>query len=245
MRYLFIFILFFFNLHAEQTKQKLTLGLGAYVQTQPYKDVESIVLPSPVIFFDNGILYVRWTRAGVYFLGDVQDEYSWGFSLTAQPRVYGYGDSDIQGMNERKNSWEGGIAFSAKADKAYLEIIALTDILNKHDLWILNTELGYDFKLGNFSFYPSLVLSYQSSKFLDYYYGVTPSEELPLRGEYTPQEGLQLGIQTYINYPLTDKLSVFANIKIDKLSQEATNSPLVDDAYIYSGLCSLIYTFEY
>jgi len=245
MRYILLFLLLISTLDAQEEKQKLTIGAGPYMQTQPYKDVDNIVLASPVIFFDNGIAYIRWSRAGLYFFGDKQDDYAWGFSLTVQPRVYGYEASDITGMDERKNTWEGGLAFSAKTDKAYVEIMLLTDILDRYESFIVKTEAGYDFKFANFSLYPSLILIYQSSDFLNYYYGVKKSEELGSRKEYIPGNGLQIGAQTYIKYPFTKNLSALVNLRVDKISNEATKSPIVDEDYIYSGLASLIYTFEY
>ena len=236
---------------------KITIGAGPYIQTQPYKSTKSITVPSPVafyavpspvIFYDNGIAYIRWTRAGVYFLGEKKNDYSWGFSLTLQPRPFGYEatDSDmLKGMDNRKNSWEGGIAFGAKIDKAYFEIMALNDILNSTDAWILNSEIGYEFKIEKFSFYPSFTAIYQSSNYINYYYGVKENEVTLNRALYSPNAGMQFGVQTYISRPITDNLSLFANIKVDSLSQEATKSPIVGDDYIYSGILSLIYTFEY
>ncbi len=246
MKYLLILLLLLVNLHAQEEKQKVTLGFGPYIQTQPYKDVDNILLTSPVIFFDNGLFYIRWSRAGVYFLGEKNDDYAWGFSLTIQPRVYGYKSSEIEGMDTRESTWEGGLAFSATIDKAYIEAMLLTDMLNRYDSWILKTEVGYDFELGDFSFYPSLVVIYQSSDFMDYYYGVKQSEVASSKfNEYSAGDGFLIGAQTYIKYPITDKLSTLLNISAHKISDEAANSPLVDEDYIYSGLVSLIYTFEY
>lgn len=246
MRYIFILLFIFPSLNAAEEKQKLTIGFGPFIQTQPYENVDDILLPSPVIFYDDGLFYIRWSRAGVYFFGDKQDNYAWGFSLTTQPRTYGYEKDAIRGMDERETTWEGGLAFSAKTDKAYIEIMALTDIFDRYDSWILKTELGYDFEVGNFSLYPSLIVIYQSSDFLNYYYGVKQSETVSSGfNKYTPNDGFLLGAQTYIKYPFTDKLSALINIRADKLSQEATDSPIVTEDYIYSGLVSLIYTFEY
>lgn len=245
MRYLLILILIFSTIFAKDEKQTITLGFGPYIQTQPYKDVDTLILSSPVIFFDNGIIYVRWSRAGIYFLGDKQDDYAWGFSLSVQPRTYGYESSDIDGMNARETTWEGGLAFSAKSDNLYIEIMALTDILDRYDSWILKTEIGYDIKLGKLSFYPSIIAIYQSSDFMNYYYGVTKEEELGSRKEYIPKGGLDLAIQTYIKYPITNKLSTLINLRADKIASVANNSPVVNEDYIYSGLASLIYTFEY
>jgi outer membrane protein len=242
------FIILIVALISTLMAEKLTLGVGPYMQTQPYKDLDALVVPSPVIFFDNSLIYVRWTRAGVYFLGDKSNELSWGFSLTAQPRVNQYKASDshyLSGMSDRESSVEGGLAFSASKEKAYIEIIALTDVLARHDSWTLKTELGYEFEVADFTFYPSVMLTYQSSTFMDYYYGVAQSEATFSRAAYNAGSGMQYGAHTYIKYPLTDKLAAFGNIKVDKLPTEATHSPIVNEDYVYSGLVSLIYTFEY
>jgi len=245
MRYILVLILIFFNLQAENKKQNITIGAGTYFQSQPYKNVDANIMLSPVIFFDNSIVYIRWSRAGIYFLGDKNDDFAWGLSLTVQPRVYGYKSNDIDGMDEREKTFEGGLAFSVKKGSTYIETMLLTDILDRYDSWILKSEMGFDFKAGDFSFYPSLILVYESSRFLNYYYGVKKSEELGNRKAYTPNDGLSVGVQTYIKYPITKDMSTLVNLRIDKLSNEATSSPIVNDDYIYSGLLSLIYTFEY
>lgn len=246
MKYIFLLLLNYSLLIAQEDKQTVTIGLGPFIQTQPYKDVDNIVLPSPVIFFDNSIFYIRWSRAGLYFLGEKNDDFSWGLSFTIQPRVYGYDSGDIKGMDERKDTWEGGLAFSAKTEKAYIEVMLLTDILDRYESWLVKTEIGYDLKYGKFDFYPSLIVSYQSDDFMNYYYGVSSDEAINRdESEYIASGGLQLGIQTYIKYPLTQNLSALINIRVDKLPSTATSSPIVEDDYIYSGLASLIYTFEY
>jgi len=244
-----ILFLLIFNLYAQDSKQKLTIGAGPYFQSQPYKDVDTLVLPSPVIFYDDGLFYVRWSRAGIYFLGEKTEDYSWGFSLTAQPRTNGYKASDspyLTGLKERKTSIEGGVAFSGRVDKSSLEVMFLTDILNRYDSWIIKAELGYDFEIGKLKIYPSLIAIYQSSDFINYYYGISKEEALTSAySEYKAHSALQLGAQTYIKYPINDSFSTLINLRADFLSSEAKNSPIVQDNHIYSGLVSLIYTFEY
>ena len=242
MRYIIIFLMIL-NLSAKESS--ITIGSGIYTQSQPYKNVDALILLSPVIFYDNGILYVRWTRIGAYFLGAKYDDYAWGFSLSAEPRTNGYEADDIENMMQRKDSWEGGLSFSAKISKSYIEILAFTDILNSEKRWILKSEVGYDFKVYNISFYPSFSLTYQSSEFNNYYFGVTNDEASKKSiSPYIAKSGFLWSAQTYIEYPFTSKLSTLINIKIDKLSSEATDSPIVDEKFIYSSLLSLIYTFK-
>jgi len=248
MKYILILIFIILIANADEKKQKATIGAGIYTQTQPYKDVDAIVLPTPVIFFDNGLFYIRWSRAGVYFLGEKKDDYAWGFSLTTQPRTYGYKPSDtayLRGLDEKKNTWEGGIAFSASLNKAYIEIMALTDMIDRYESWIIKTEMGYNFKVGNFSLYPSIILIYQSSEFLDYYYGISQKESTTsLYNTYQTSNDFQIGMQTYIKYPIDNSWSALINIRADKISNEAIKSPIVHDDYVFSGMASLIYTFD-
>ena len=249
MRYLLITIILLLTPLVAKEKQTLTIGLGAYTQSQPYTDVANILTPSPVIFYDNSVFYIRWSRAGVYFLGNKSEDISWGFSLTAQPRPFGYKASDseaLEGMDERKQTIEGGVAFSASYHKKqYIEMMLLTDVLDNHNSWLLKTEIGDKYTLGKATFYPSIVIMYQSQNFLDYYYGVKNSEATPTRNPYTPSAGWEFGAQTYIHYPLYKNYALLLNLRGDVLPKTAQNSPIVAKDYIYSGLFSVIYKFQY
>ncbi len=249
MKFILVCLLFL-SAHLFATeKHKLTIGLGPYIQSKPYKGADDLILPSPVIFYDNGIVYARWSRFGLYFLGEKKEDYAWGFSLTVQPRTLGYKASDssyLRGMDERKSSFEGGLAFSASYQKSkYIEIMLLADMLKNYNSWVLRTEIGDEYKAGNFTFYPSIILLYQPKKFINYYYGVKTTEARANRPAYTPGSGLEYGAQTYIKYPFNDNLSALVNLRYDILPKSAKDSPLTDKNHIYSGLFSLIYTFEY
>ncbi|WP_428737117.1 MipA/OmpV family protein [Sulfurimonas sp.] len=237
-------------LSANDLKQEVSIGFGPYIQSQPYTNTSDIILPSPVVFFDNSLFYVRWSRLGVYFLGDKQDDFAWGFSLTAQPRTLGYKSSDskyLAGMDERKSSLEGGLAFSAKYKDIYFENMLLNDLLGYHKGWLNRTEVGTKYSVGKVNFYPSVVMLYTSDKFMNYYYGVKADEvNLTLnRPAYTAKSGFEFGVQTYIGFPLTNSFSALFNLRYDILPSSAKNSPLVENNYIYSGLASILYNFEY
>ncbi len=248
MMKIFFTLLLVLNLYAQDKKHELTIGAGPYIQTQPYKGVDNIILPSPFFYYNDGLFYAKWSRFGVYFLGEKTDDFSWAFSLTAQPRVYGYKASDspyLSGMDDRKNSVEAGLAFSAQKDKLFVDAMLLTDVLHEQNAWILQTEVGYEFHIKKLSIYPSILATYQSAKFTDYYYGVKSNEATLSRPQYSAGSGVQLGLQTYLKYPFTKSIATLVNLHAEKLSSQAKDSPLVQDNTIYSGLVSLIYTFEY
>lgn len=247
----FIVIMFLFiNTLLASDKQELSIGLGPYIQSQPYKNSSDLVLPSPVIFFDNALVYIRWSRFGVYFLGDRKENFAWGFSLTAQPRTLGYkaeDSADLIGMDERKSSFEGGLAFSAKYKDTYIENMLLHDLLRYSKSWLNRTEIGTKYSVGKVNFYPSIVMVYFSDKFMNYYYGVKENEVSTAlnRPAYNPSGGFEFGVQSYIGFPISKSFSALLNFRYDLLPKSAKNSPLVEDNYIYSGLASILYNFEY
>ena len=250
MKKLLISTLFCFSLlHA----QDLSIGIGPYFQTQPYKGAKAIYVPSPVVFYDNGIVYARWTRFGLYFYGhkaakEAGESYSWGFSLTAQPRPNGYKPSDsdaLKGLDEKKTSFEGGVAFSIFGNQKYLEAMVVTDLLGRYDSYIAKVEAGMQFKTGDWSFVPNAVFVYESQKFTRYYYGITEKEsQRTSYPVYQPSGGLRIALQGYANYQITPNWSAFFNLRVDRLTDNAIDSPIVEDSYMYSGLASILYTFR-
>ncbi len=218
--------------------------MGSYIQSQPYKKADPLILPSPVVFLESKPFYIRWSQLGVYFMGGE----NWGASLIAQPRPYGYeahNSAQLRGMAERKSSWEGGISFAAKNDYAYVQIAYLHDLLDNSNGSLVRGELGTKQHLGKWTFVPSLLLLHFSQSFNNYYYGVTQDEATLSRSYYKAQAGLNIALQSYIDYEFAPKWHLFSNLRIDILNDAITDSPIVNDRYMYSGLVSLLYDFNF
>lgn len=243
MKKFIIALLFALDLYGES----MLIGAGAYVQTQPYSNMNAQVLPSPLIFYSDDIFYVRWTRVGAYFLGSKGDELSWGFSLTAKPRPYGYKNSDaaiVSDMGNRNSTIEAGVAFSASTDYAYFESIYLADILENSDSFRVENTLGSDFKFGNLAWYPCFVAYYNSDTMMNYYYGVKRSESTQAHPYFKATHGWQFAFDNYFKYPLQEDWFLFINLRADRLPDDVYKSPIVQDKFIYSGVVSLLYSIE-
>jgi len=236
MKKIFFIILLITSLFSSEKKDTIALGMGLYTQTQPYTSTSTNYTPSPVVFYDNGIFYMRWTRVGIYFLGKKSDEFSWGLSLSMQPVPYGYDANGIDLLSEKKDTYEGGLALSMKKGKTSFELLAFNDLLGRYNSYRIESELGYKYDIGQVSFYPSMFLNMNSRKFSQYYYGTN---------SYNLKKSYEYGIQTYIQYPLTKEFSLFLNLKADRLSNSIIKSPIVKDSYIYSALVSFLYKIDF
>ncbi len=226
----------------DRTASTLYLGAGPYIQDQPYEGAGSLVLPTPVVFFDNRRLYARWARFGIYLYG----RENWGLSITAQPVPLQYeaSDSDVlSGMKDRDSSWEAGFALGGENDLGFAELALFRDILGRSGGTKLRLELGKRWKKGRWTLVPSLLAIGLSSDYNDYYYGVRPSEARPGRPAYETGSGLNLAAQSYLMYDLTPNWHLLGNLRIDHLSSEASDSPIVDRSWYWSGMVSVLYSF--
>lgn len=239
-------------------KDDTYLGLGPYFQTQPYKDADPIVLATPVIFFDNSLFYVRWTRVGMYFYGAKHDDYSWGLSITAQPQPLGdYKNRGLTQLNSpksvailsslppRESGWEGGISAAVEVGDWFAEFVALNDLTSRSNGTKLRCEAGGSFRTGNWYFMPSIMLLWLSQPFTSYYFGVAEHEADPTLGRtiYRPNAAINLAAQSYVKYSVTPHWHLLGNIRIDRLDSTIADSPLVDTHTLYSGMLSVLYSF--
>lgn len=225
-------------------KDTAFIGGGFYLQSQPYEDTDGFATISPVVFFDNELFYMRWTRLGMYFLGGE----NWGMSVTAQPRPFGYKTNDsptFAGMADRQASWEGGLSIAGKNELGFAEATWFTDLLDNSGGSLLRFELGKKISKNKWTFVPSVLAIFFDEKFNDYYYGVRLNEARPGRAYYVAGAGLNLAAQSYINYDINKNWHLLGNIRVDYLSSSITDSPIVGKRYMLSGLISVMYSFEY
>jgi len=225
------------------TSNVLSIGLGPYFQTQPYSGVQRVITPTPVIFYDNRVVYVRWTRVGLYLAGGE----NWGYSLTAQPRPYGYSASDsnkLDGMSTRENGWEAGFALAGRNRHGFVEGVILSDITARSDGTLVRLELGKIINRERLTLVPSFMAIYFDSKFNDYYYGVLTGEATATRAAYKAGQGINYAVQTFANYELNKSWSLQGNLRLDYLNKTISDSPIVDSDWMVSGMISLAYSLR-
>ena len=235
------------QLFAQDGSTPLLIGAGPYIQTQPYKGADAKIVPSPVVFFDNQRFYVRWTRVGVYLAGSATDDFSWGISLTAEPQPLGYQSSDapiLHSLSSKDTSIQAGLGLDMEYKKYFLSAVAMQDILNRSNSYIMRAEVGKHIEFGKFDFYPSVLATYHSGAFNNYYYGVTQNEATSTLLPYNAGSSVDLGTEAYLKYNFTNKWSTLINARVDYLGASEQNSPLVSQSTMISGLISLLYKLD-
>ena len=217
------------------------LGVGAGVESSPYKGYGTKFSPIPLLFFDD-----KWVHA----LGTTIDLKigTWRNVSVALRGKYALGDgykqSDapiLNGMQDRNGAFWYGPALAWRTAWGTLS----GDFLaggNKGEQ--ASIDFGKSFDYGNFSFEPHVGAKWLSSKYVDYYYGVRSSEVRGDRPLYTGRSTYDVSIGTRVDYKFTRHQSVIVDVGIEHLGSGITNSPLVGKRYIPQAKIGYLYQFN-
>lgn len=217
------------------------LGVGAGIEASPYKNFGTKFTPIPLLYLDNKWIHAfgttldlrvgKWAGVNVglrgkYAIGD------------------GYKGSDapiLNGMQNRHGAFWYGPSLSWHTTFGTLS----GDFLeggNKGQ----QAEIGFSkkFEYGRFTFTPHAGVEWHSSKYVDYYYGVQPSEALAGRPAYSGKSTWNESIGTRIDYRLTTHQAVMLDVGISHLGTGITNSPLVGKRYVPQVMIGYLYRFQ-
>jgi outer membrane protein len=221
-----------------------SLGIGMYSSPRPYVGAENSTIPGPVVELTYKKLYVQGIQAGYHFF-DTQR-----FSLDARVGIVFNAldpeDSEfLEGMNKRRPSIEGGFVFAWKPGEYRLSTAAYTDLLGRS----YGQQASVDFsRTWNFNRYqwgisPSIGFVWQSSNFVDYYYGVTPEEARPGRPPFEGQSVVNFRSSLFAYFFVNMRIRLAGYIRVQRLDNEILDSPIVDQKRGIFGLIGITYRF--
>ncbi|RDK03200.1 MipA/OmpV family protein [Paraburkholderia lacunae] len=217
------------------------LGVGAGVAASPYKNGKTKFSPIPLITFDN-----KWVHA----LGTTVDLKigKWQNVSVALRGVFaigdGYNNSDapiLNGMENRRGAfWYG----PALAWKTAFGTLSGDYLLGGNKGQRAKIDFSKSFDYGNFSFEPHAGVEWLSSKYVNYYYGVRPSEVRAGRPAYTGRAAYEMSIGTRVDYKFTPHQMVILDVGVAHFSSGITNSPIVGRQYIPEARIGYVYQFK-
>jgi outer membrane protein len=221
-----------------------SLGLGVISSPRPYVGANNSILPIPLIELYYKKLYVQGIQAGYHFIDTER------FTLDAQAAfVFAGLDPDdspaLEGMEKRQPTIEGGLVFDWKPGKYKLSTTAYSDLLGRSK----GQQVGLDFsRAWTFDNYrwgltPSIGFVWQSSSYVDYYYGVAPGEARPDRPEFSGQAVVNFRSSVFAFYRLTMRVTLVGLVQVQRLDNEIFDSPIVDKRRGYFGLVGVTYLF--
>ncbi|MDP8212714.1 MAG: MipA/OmpV family protein [Candidatus Zapsychrus exili] len=245
-------ILFASFVYAEEQEQEQERpanysGVGYLMTDSPYKGVGKESVPIPILYWhsEGGKSYVEGNKGGYQLIE--YDNLKLDFIFV--PRLMGYDDedsTDLEGMQERKMSLDGGVGFSwdlVEHDGVSVDINFLTDLLGEHKGKEIELKILKKFKHDYFTFTPSAGVKWQSQDLVNYYYGVRSNEVAAGRSEYEPDASLNCFASINFNMGISQEWVIATYFNIERLSNEIYDSPIVDDNYVVSSMVGLVRKF--
>jgi MipA family protein len=136
-------------------------------------------------------------------------------------------------MDRRRDSGDGVINAEWRTRSSFIHVSYNRDLGNASDgdsaTLILARNLYYNQVVFHHDFVlvPSIRFDWLSSKLVDYYYGVRPTESVPGRHVYTGRETVKLGAQLTGFLRMSDTTALFAGCHAEHFGSGITDSPIV------------------
>jgi outer membrane scaffolding protein for murein synthesis (MipA/OmpV family) len=181
----------------------------------------------PLYLYEGDYLYAHGTRYGAHLF---RNEH---FELNLEAK-YDFGELQVDGddafydtVEERDQTWEGGVTAAVKGDWGQLKLAWYTDLESKHSGNEVQLNYRYRFDIGNWMISPYVTGVWQDSNIANYYYGVSVGESRPDLPAYsiTNAFNLEFGVNTW--YQFTPRTFIFGNFAITGLDEQIVDSPLV------------------
>lgn len=211
------------------------VGLGAIVRTSPYRGADSIdVLPIPALTYTGERLQVFGPQAR-YMLTDGETV---RVALAANYRAPAYKEDDspaLAGLGDRKGTLMAGPELRADLFETITASFSYRhDILGRIGGGEALAKIGKSFELGDWRLTPTAGLRWTSAKLVRHDYG-TPG--------YRPGAMItpEIGVSALLE--LTDSWWINAQVSIERLGSDATDSPIVDATTRASGFLAVSYLF--
>lgn len=224
-----------------------SLGASILAQSTPYKGVkaEDYITPLPVISYEGDNFYFHTLTAGYYVWKDKENTLS--LDAYYYPQFFHPKENDDANMRQlrrHRDTVMAGVTYQHNADWGTLRSIASTDILGVSDGSRIDGAYLYPFSGDNWTLKPGIGLIWNSKKQNQYEYGVTHKESRESGlAAYQPGDSWSPYIELSGDYQFTDKWSMFALARVERVPSAIQDSPMVNKSVSSLIWTGITYTF--
>jgi outer membrane protein len=229
----------------------LEIGSGALVDSQAWKGMKAEVSIIPYVSASYG----NWFFNGetpIGYRAQVNDGSIVYVGIGARYEGYGKNDFAITSSSRDrvfkgydKPDEEAVVRYGASA--GWFSIDASRDISNNSESNTLSLSLKlplYENRAG-FRIGTSVSADWMDSNYVNYYYGVAAGQvdDSVGRSRYHANSALNYGVSVTAMYPISDRWVLLAELRHTELSNEISNSPLIDSDQQRAFAILAIYRF--
>lgn len=223
----------------------ISIGLGASWTDSPYKGYGSVYYPLPHIAFSNEIFFINNFTAGAYVYSDENQKVSLGVSyLPLSFRPKDSDDLQMKRLNKRHSTVLAEARYSLSTQYGNFAASIGADILNESNSVLINASYSYLFTGDRWSLEPKVGISWANGSHNDYYYGISHRESVRSGlASYHAKSSVTPYASLVGSYALTENFGYYVGVRVDQLTGDAKDSPMIANATVPSVFSGVTYTF--
>lgn len=227
-----------------QRQPQWMLGGGGRFSTSPYKAYTSWS-PAPLLGYEGEYVYVRGLEVGIKVFSRPWLELSAFGAYDPTSFHTRYTDNrQLKKLDERYESALAGVAARVNLPFGVLRAKVAADVLGHSGGWLAEAGYGYRWQWGALEVSPSAGLRWYSSRYQEYYYGVSATESARsgLR-RYDPESGLDPYAGLRLGYSLAEHWNILGGVDAALLNSQIQNSPMTDKGMRLTTYLGVVYMF--
>lgn len=224
-----------------------SVGGGVVSSDAGYRGIDRDTFFIPVVGYEGERWYFRGIEVG-YRLGEPQarSPHQWSLVVTGSPYRFKPGDSNDPQMQQlqRRN-----LSAEVAVDYKYISWLGTIDARVGQDIrgngHRMSIHYSYPFIAGeNWRIMPRVGVSFISSGYADYYYGVSAAESI-VSGlpEYSSQDAFNPFVGVTGMWQINERTTVLAVVNGTRLSSKIADSPMTDKRYTNTVFTAVSYRF--
>ncbi|MEW5562019.1 MipA/OmpV family protein [Enterobacter asburiae] len=216
--------------------EPLNLAIDNEWQTSPYNAKRVNYTPFPLLSWDNNLLYIDGQEAGAIVWKQNQQTLKVK-ALWFYQRSYDHEDGSSAAMrqlNDRRTTMMAGISYDAITSYGMFSAQLARDALGLSDGWFGTFSWTGYLSSGDWALIPSAGVDWEDARQTDYYFGVS-KEESRRSGltQWSPGSSLTPWLQLALDYQFAPQWDTFISARINYLSNDVRQSPMVNQSQTY------------
>lgn len=219
------------------------VGLGVVAAPRPYTDVETAVIPVPVLLYQRGGFYFRGVQAGYQWFADAPVT----LDVFGVPRFDGYDEDDsdaLEGMDERDYTLDAGVGVAWRRPHLEIALNGTSDVSRRSEGERVELQVRFPFQVTRWRIVPAVAAQWQSEETVDYYFGVERDEARPGRPAYAPKSTVNHEISVLALWQSARPWALFGRAYRVSYGDEIKDSPIVETSSDFGALLCVLYMFR-
>ena len=205
-----------------------TIGAGTHYANTLYKKYNNHGEFMPVIMYDSDRFYIDDDVAGVYLVKNNTHEFDVGIGITDLEFNNDHASGVMKKLRSRKITAMASLNYQYKTNIGNFFTSVAADVLDRHNGFTADASYEAPFQIGRFGMAIRGGLQWQSSKYNQYYFGISKKEsQFTGLSSYNPGSSVSPYIDVGAMYSFTRNWGIFLTSRYEKMASEVKDSPMV------------------